>query len=67
LGKRIHRQNVGAALFTDFVKGAGFSSRTFLRAKKERIGIGPWEKRMDGKKTRTLEKRKGAAPKAQYC
>jgi hypothetical protein len=32
---------VGAALFTIFVKGAGFSSlRNTLRTKKERIGIG---------------------------
>jgi hypothetical protein len=47
---------LGAALFTVFVKGAGFSFMcNALCAKKGRIGIGQWEKRMKGKKTRTLE------------
>jgi hypothetical protein len=36
-------KNWGAALFTIFVKGAGFSSRNPARAKKGRIGIGQWE------------------------
>jgi hypothetical protein len=39
--------------------------RNAPRAKKERIGIGQWEKRMEGKKTRTLEYHKGAATKTQ--
>jgi len=52
--------------FTVFVKGAGFSSmRNTPRARKGRIGIGQWEKRMEGKKTRTLEQHKGAAPEVQ--
>jgi hypothetical protein len=56
----------GAALFAVFVKGAGFSSmRNSQRAKKERSGIGRWEKRIEDKKTRTLEHHKGAAPKVQ--
>jgi len=46
----------GAALFTILVKGAGFSSmRNTPREKKGRIGIAQWEKRMEAKKTRTLE------------
>jgi hypothetical protein len=50
---------LGAALFTIFVKGAGFSSMRNLQcAKKGRIGVGQWEKRMEGKKTRTLERHK---------
>jgi hypothetical protein len=48
------------------VKGAGSSSRRNTpRAQKGRIGIGQWEKRMVDKKTRTLERRKGVAPKVQ--
>ena len=54
---------VGAASFTVFVKGAGFSSRDPPRAKEGRIGIVRWEQRMAAQKTRTLEQRKGAAPK----
>jgi hypothetical protein len=55
---------LGAALFTIFVKGAGFSPMCNLQcAKKGRIGVGQWEKRMEGKKTRTLEQHKSAAPK----
>ena len=53
----------GAAQFTIFVKGTGFPSMdNTSRTKKGWIGIGQREKRMEGKKTRTLEKRKGAAP-----
>jgi hypothetical protein len=47
---------LGAALFTDFVKGAGFSSmRNHQCADKGRIGIGLWEKQMEGKKTRRFK------------
>ena len=60
--KRVHSQNWGAALFTIFVKGAGFSSRNPLCTKDGRTGIGRWEQRMAAQKTRTLEQRKGAAP-----
>ena len=57
---------LGALPFTVFVKGRGFSSMGNPQcAKKGRIGIGRWEKRMEGKKTRTLERHKGAAPKVQ--
>jgi hypothetical protein len=49
----------GATLFTVFVKGAGFSSmRNAQCAKKGRIGIGQWGKRMEDKKTRTLVQHK---------
>jgi hypothetical protein len=61
----VHFQNWGAALFTVFVKGAGFSSRNHPRTKEGRIGIGQREERMAAQKTRTLEQRKGAAPKVQ--
>jgi hypothetical protein len=55
-----------AALFTVFVKGAGFSSMcTTQCAKKGRIGISRREKRMEDKKTRTLVQHKGAAPEIQ--
>jgi hypothetical protein len=47
------------------VKGAGSSSRSPTRAKKGHIEIGQWEKRMEGKKTRTLELHKDAAPKVR--
>jgi hypothetical protein len=60
--KLVRSQNGGAALFTVFVKGAGFSSRNPSRAKKGRIEIGQWEQRMAAQKTRTLEQSKGAAP-----
>src|SRR5260221_14311066 len=57
---------LGAALFTVFVKGAGLSVMSNpQRAKEERFGIGQWEKRMERKKTRTLERQKDAAPKVQ--
>ena len=60
--KLVHFQKWGAALFTVFVKGAGFSYRDPPRAKKGRIGIVRWEQQMAAQKTRTLEQRKGAAP-----
>jgi hypothetical protein len=54
---------LGAAHFTVFVKGAGFSSmHNDQCAKKGRIGIGEWGNRMEDKKTRTLEHHKDAAP-----
>ena len=57
---------LGAALFTVFVKRAGFSfMRNAQCAKKVRIGIGRREKRMEDKKTRTLVQHKGAAPEIQ--
>jgi hypothetical protein len=57
---------LGAALFTVFVKGADFSFMCNAQcAKTGWIGIGQWEKRIEFKKTRTLEHRKGAAPKVQ--
>jgi hypothetical protein len=44
-GLKLGSNSAGAALFTVFVKGAGFS---FMRvnqcAKRQRIGIGQWEK-----------------------
>src|SRR5258705_8577785 len=56
----------GAALFTVFVKGAGFSSmRNAQCAKTGWIGIGQWEKRMEDTKTRALAQHKGAAPEIQ--
>jgi hypothetical protein len=60
--KFVHSQNWGAARFTVFVKGAGFSSRNPPRTKKGRIGVVWWEQRMAAQKTSTLELRKGAAP-----
>jgi hypothetical protein len=63
IGKPVHFKNWGAALFTVFVKGAGFSSRNPPRTKEGRIGIGQWEHRMAAQKTRTLDQRKGVAPK----
>src|ERR1700674_2976272 len=63
--KLVHSQNSGAAPFTVFVKGAGFSSLNHPPAKKGQIGIGWRERRRDGRKTRTLEHHKDAAPNAQ--
>jgi hypothetical protein len=52
---------LGAALFTVFVKGAGFSFTCNAQcAKKGRIGIRQWEKRREGKKTRILEQAQGS-------
>ena len=50
-----HSQNSGAAVFTDFVKGAGLSTDRNRQS----------EKRIEGKNTRTLDHHKGAAPKAE--
>jgi hypothetical protein len=54
-GLKLGSTSAGAALFTVFVKGAGFSSmRVHQCAKRGPIGIGQWGKRMEDKKTRTL-------------
>src|SRR5258705_8088606 len=64
----------GAALFTVFVKGAGFSSMSTTQcAKKGRIRISRREKRMEGKKTRTptkspaLVRRSGHERSTRHC
>jgi len=42
---KLGSNSAGAARFTVFVKGAGFSSmRVHQCAKRDRIGIGQWEK-----------------------
>jgi hypothetical protein len=49
------------------VKGAGFSpARNTPRAMKKRNAIARWDWRIEDRKTRILENRKGAAPENQY-